>query len=65
MWYTTVYRYFSFQSEAELRHLEVFVRWADVLVLVYSVTDRASFGLALQLLEQVGSSGVARADIKN
>ncbi len=41
------------QSDAELRHLEVFVRWADVLVLVYSVTDRASFSLALQLLEQV------------
>ena len=31
----------------------MFVRWADVLVLVYSVTDRASFSLALQLLEQV------------
>ena len=29
-----------FQSNAELRHLEVFIRWADVVVLVYSITDR-------------------------
>lgn len=42
-----------FNSSAELRHLEVFVRWADVVVLVYSITDRASFNLALQLMETI------------
>ncbi len=42
-----------FQSHAEIRHLEVFVRWADVVVLVYSISDRASFNLALQLLDQI------------
>ena len=41
------------QSQAELRHLEVLVRWADVILLVYSITDKASFHLAVQLLQQV------------
>ena len=41
------------QSPAELRHLEVLVRWADVILLVYSITDKASFHLAVQLLQQV------------
>ena len=45
--------FFSLQSQAELRHLEVFVRWADVVILVYSITDKASFHLAVQLLQQV------------
>ena len=44
-----------FQSNAELRHLEVFVRWADVVVLVYSITDRASFNLVVQLMEQIAN----------
>ena len=48
----------SFQSNAELRHLEVFIRWADVVVLVYSITDKASFNLVLQLMEQVKQSVV-------
>ncbi len=42
-----------FQSQVELRHLEVYVRWADVILLVYSITDKASFHLVGQLLEQV------------
>jgi hypothetical protein len=41
------------QSNAELRHLEVFIRWADVILLVYSITDEASFHLAKALLQQV------------
>ena len=48
-----VFMYKSLQSQAELRHLEVFVRWADVVILVYSITDKASFHLAVQLLQQV------------
>ena len=47
------YVHISSQSQAELRHLEVFVRWADVVILVYSITDKASFHLAVQLLQQV------------
>lgn len=33
--------------------MEIFIRWADVVVLVYSITDRASFNLVLQLLNQI------------
>ena len=48
------------QSQAELRHLEVLVRWADVILLVYSITDKASFHLAVQLLQQVIAEGTMR-----
>lgn len=44
--------------------MEVFIRWADVVVLIYSITDRASFNLVIQLLEQIGKLRPRRAELK-